>query len=137
MDIVLSIKPEFSQLILKKKKKYELRKKVSKNLTLGSKVFLYETSPSQSIVGYFLVEDILFENVLTMWDKYHEDFGIDFDRYSDYFANQASGYAIKIGRVYRFKESKRITDIKGFGNTLTPPQSFIYAPNNLLSQLSN
>lgn len=55
-DIIISIKPIYSDMILNKKKKYEFRKHgFTKPI---DKAFIYSTKPIGKIVGYFTVDKV-------------------------------------------------------------------------------
>ena len=55
-DILISLKPKFADLIYQRKKNVELRKNRPRDLEVGDKVYVYETSPEQRITGYFTVK---------------------------------------------------------------------------------
>jgi predicted transcriptional regulator len=52
MNVLLSIKPEYAELIKSGLKKYEFRRKIFKKAG-HSKVFIYSTSPVKKITGVF------------------------------------------------------------------------------------
>jgi len=53
MNVLLSIKPKYVDLILNGEKKYEFRRKIFRNET--NKVYVYCTSPVKKIVAYFTI----------------------------------------------------------------------------------
>jgi len=52
MNILLSIKPKYAELIKSGMKRYEFRRKISKKAG-RSKIFIYSTSPVKKITGVF------------------------------------------------------------------------------------
>jgi type I restriction enzyme S subunit len=56
MNVLLSIKPKYVELIKAGFKKYEFRRKISKKFD-GSKVYIYSTSPIKKIIGVFDVKN--------------------------------------------------------------------------------
>ena len=121
MKVLLSVKPEFAEKIFNGTKKYEFRKSIFKNKEVDT-VVVYASSPWQYVIGEFKIETILSDNVDSIWEQTHEFSGISEDFYRMYFAHKSSAFAIKIGRVTRFKKHKRLSDY----HVNFAPQSYVY-----------
>ena len=121
MKVLLSIKPEFAEKIFNGTKKYEFRKSIFKNKDVDT-VVVYASSPCQYIIGEFKIDKILSGNVDSLWEQTHEFSGISEDFYRLYFAHKKSAFAIKIGRVTRFKKYKQLSDY----HVNYAPQSYVY-----------
>lgn len=121
MKVLLSIKPEFAEKIFNGTKKYEFRKNIFKNKNID-KVVVYASYPIQYVIGEFEIEAILNDNVNRIWEQTHQDSGITEEFYRMYFAHKTNAYAIKIGRVTKFKKRKPLSDY----NINFAPQSFVY-----------
>lgn len=121
MKVLLSIKPEFAEKIFNGTKKYEFRKSIFKNRDVDT-VVVYASSPWQYVIGEFKIETILNDNVDSIWEQTHEFSGISEDYYRMYFAHKAKAFAIKIGRVTRYKRHRRLSDY----NMEFAPQSYVY-----------
>ena len=65
--LLLSIKPEFVQKILDKQKTIELRK-AKPQLNIGDFILVYESSPTKSLVGWFEVQEIIYEETQVLWN---------------------------------------------------------------------
>ncbi|WP_143960174.1 hypothetical protein [Litoribacter populi] len=124
MKVLLSIKPQFAELIFNGSKKYEFRKAVFKNSEIKT-VVVYASSPLQRVIGEFEIEKILSDSPEKLWEKTRHFAGIEEDFFNEYFADRALGFAIKIKKTKRYKESLCLR--KHFN--LAPPQSFLYLPN--------
>lgn len=121
MKVLLSIKPEFAEKIFNGTKKYEFRKNIFKNKSVD-KVVVYASSPVQCVIGEFEIETILNDDINRIWEQTHKDSGISEEFYRTYFAHKTNAYAIKIGKVTKFKKWKSLSDYKiNFA-----PQSFVY-----------
>lgn len=121
MKVLLSIKPEFAEKIFNGTKKYEFRKCIFKKKDID-KVVVYVSSPVQRVVGEFDIETILNDDVDSIWNQTKKASGITEDFYRLYFAHRETAYAIKIGHVSRYQQSKKLSDFNiGFA-----PQSFVY-----------
>lgn len=120
MKIILSIKPIYVSLILSNIKKYEYRRSIFKREV--DIVLIYSSSPEQRVVGEFSVEEVLHFELGKLWDETNIDSGISKDFFFQYFNDLEKGYAIKIGKVKKYKQPKLLSE---FGD-ISPPQSFIY-----------
>ena len=120
MIAILSIKPKYANLILNGKKRYEFRKRAPKSKV--EKVYLYSSSPTQKIVGYFTTEETISGPPKNVWEKTKHAAGIEREDYFKYFKNKKIAHAIKVKKKVRLRsmEPKEI-----FPN-FTIPQSFIY-----------
>ncbi|ATB30547.1 DUF3850 domain-containing protein [Melittangium boletus] len=126
---LLSIKPQYSELILSGEKKFELRKR-KLGANPGDVVVIYTSSPTQALTGAFLVQEELEMPVATLWKRHRSVLGIQEEDYAEYFRNTDSAVAIAIGRTVilppiPLDEPRRVRP--GF----TPPQSYMYCPEPL------
>ena len=119
--VLLSIKPEFAEKIFDGTKKFEFRKSIFKSDNV-QKVVVYASSPVQKVIGEFSIEDILNDDVETIWKKTSRYSGITHDFYLSYFANKDKAYAIKIGKTRRYRQNRTLSDY----NLSFAPQSFAY-----------
>ena len=121
MKVLLSIKPEFAYKIFDGTKKYEFRKSIFKNSDVQN-VIVYASSPIQKVIGEFAIADILNDDVETIWNETSRYSGITRDFYLSYFSNKDKAYAIKIGKITRYKQARDLSDY----NLNYAPQSFAY-----------
>ena len=68
--LLLSIKPFFSRLILREKKKIELRKRMPKKEVMYA--FIYETAPTQEVTGFFKIRKIHQKSVNDLLEFCHK-----------------------------------------------------------------
>lgn len=120
MRVLLSIKPEFTELIFSGKKHYEYRKQIFKKEI--KTVVVYASSPVQKVIGEFCIENIEYENIQTLWEKTKDFSGISYEYFLEYFSNKESGYAIKVSDTKKYKEPIALSEIYAS----MPPQSFAY-----------
>lgn len=121
MKVILSIKPEFANKIFDGSKKFEFRKSIFKNKDIR-KIIVYASSPVQQVIGEFEIDEIINEELNTLWGLTKQHSGISKDFFFKYFANKKEGFAIKIKKATLYKKPKCLkTDFN-----LVPPQSFAY-----------
>lgn len=122
MDVLLSIKPKFAESIINGKKKYEFRKVTfSKNCVKN--VYIYSTSPIKKIVGTFVINSIIEDNPIELWNQLKEDAGITEKEFFGYFKNKKIGFAFEITDVEKFENPM---DPRIIFPDFVPPQSFCY-----------
>ncbi len=74
-NVIISIKPQYVKQILNGTKKFEYRKRIFKQEV--NKVYIYESSPHQRIVGYFKYSGTLSGTPYEIWESTSKLGGID------------------------------------------------------------
>lgn len=123
MKVLLSIKPQFADLIFDGTKKYEFRKAIFKNPDIKI-IVVYASSPLQLVIGEFEIDKILIGKPRQLWLQTKDFAGIDEEDYFEYFAGRETAYAIKIKKTKKYKKPLSLKD----DFCITPPQSFLYLP---------
>jgi len=118
--ILLSIKPEYVELILAGTKQFEYRKKLATKPV--EKIIIYETEPTMRIVGEVTVIETIAEPPDSLWERTKEQAGISPSKYQDYFMGCDTAYAYRLGKVTKYRHPKTLADF----NIQHPPQSFVY-----------
>ncbi|WP_276482721.1 hypothetical protein [Paraflavitalea pollutisoli] len=121
MRVLLSIKPEFAEKIFTGEKKFEFRRSIFKDKSV-KKILVYASAPVQKVIGEFDIDEIVCQDVETLWKTTHQHAGISYDYFSSYFEGKKQGFAIKIKKLRKFKKPQCIK--KDYD--LVPPQSFVY-----------
>jgi predicted transcriptional regulator len=121
MKILLSIKPEFVEKIFNGEKRYEFRKQIPKENV--EKVFIYESAPTQSIVGWFLINKTISGHPDYIWERCKQDGGIDKKRFYSYCGMRNTIHAFEIGEIHKYEQP-----INPYHNTdnFVPPQNYMY-----------
>ena len=123
MHVLLSIKPQYVDKIVKGRKKYEFRKKVFKKKTDVREIYIYATSPVKKIVGYFKSDKIIEDHPEKLWEQYKDHSGIGECEFFEYFKERDVGFAIEISQLEIFD---RPLDPKNIMPNFVAPQSFRY-----------
>jgi len=118
--ILLSIKPEYVELILAGIKQFEYRKRLATKPV--EKIIIYETEPTMQIVGEVTVIETISASPDSLWEKTKEQAGISPSKYQDYFMGCDTANAYRLGEVTKYSNPKKLADF----NIQHPPQSFIY-----------
>jgi predicted transcriptional regulator len=122
MDVILSIKPKYSDAILSGEKKFEFRRKIFKRCDV-KRIFIYKSNGVGAIVGSFVVEGLLSGTPEHIWSICGEYGAISEAEFFEYFRGTQKAYAIKIGKYERFPEPIDPSKlVQGF----RAPQNFRY-----------
>jgi predicted transcriptional regulator len=121
MRVLLSIKPEFADKIFSGEKKYEFRKVIFKRPNIKT-VVVYASSPTKKVIGEFEVEEILSQNIASLWNITRQEAGITEEYYLSYFANRTIAHAIKIASVRKYNLPLDLNKVI----RTPPPQSYVY-----------
>lgn len=128
MKVLLSIKPQYVDEIVKGNKKYEFRKKVFKKKNKVQEIYIYSTSPVKKIVGYFKSDKIIKDHPEKLWEQYKDHSGIGEFEFFEYFKERDFGFAIEISQLEIFETP---IDPKIVMPNFVAPQSFRYIEKEL------
>lgn len=129
MNVLISIKPQYVEKIIKHEKLYEFRRKIFKQDV--NRVIIYSTSPVKKIIGYFDLTEIIKDKPLNLWNNYSKYGGINKKDFFDYFEGTDEGFAIKISNLKLFSEEIDVSLLDNF----KAPQSFKYITNEEFEEL--
>ena len=120
--LLISIKPIYVELIKRKKKKYEFRKRKIKQV---DNVYVYETNPTKKITLIIKFGKYLEGSPKEIWEICRKHSGIKKKEFFEYYKDKQKAYAYEIIEVKEVNiELSEITKRK------FPPQSFYYIENN-------
>lgn len=95
MYFLMSIKPKYADLILAGKKTVEIRKSRI-NACSGDIIAIYATKPQGSIVGYFTVEKVMWNETDELWKSIGQCTCLSHDEYTKYAAEKKMMCGISI-----------------------------------------
>lgn len=136
INVVLSIKPEYSEKIMLGVKTVELRRRFPSSFPAGSIAYIYSTSPIKAMVGVVEITKIEKLPVGKIWEKYSQKGYIEKKDFNRYFDGQDFGMVIHLDNPSRYSEAISLVELRRKFN-FTPPQSFSYARDSLVNGLSN
>lgn len=135
-DVVLSIKPVYSEKILEGHKTVELRRRFPVAAPSGAIAYIYATSPIKAMVGTAEIRDVLKLPIEQIWTEFETSASIERDKFDKYFEGLSEGYALVFDDVKAFSRPLPLNELRAkFG--FEPPQSFLYAKRDLRKALKN
>lgn len=133
-DVVLSVRPPYSDKIFEGKKTVELRRRFPVAAPRGTIAYIYSTSPIRAMMGSTEIESVIKLPVGEIWKKFGRTAQITKSDFDDYFAGLKEGFALKIANARPFSRPIDLTELRDrFG--FEPPQSFLYATSLLRTAL--
>ncbi|TIP33327.1 MAG: helix-turn-helix domain-containing protein, partial [Mesorhizobium sp.] len=133
-DVVLSIRPQYSDKIMDGRKTVELRRRFPISAPGGTLAYIYSTSPIRAMVGVAEIKDVLKLPVKQIWAEFEDRAFVDQNDFDNYFQGLEFGFALLFEDVKPFSRPVPLTELREkFG--FEPPQSFLYASRNLRKAL--
>jgi predicted transcriptional regulator len=132
MNILLSIKSEYTERIFSGGKKYEFRKQKPKKTI--NRVLIYECAPLKNIVGWFSVRRIISGSPKEIWEKCKDSSGIAKEDYFAYCKGKKVIYAFEIHETFQFHHP---IDPHEIAFDFSPPQNFTYLDSLIDKTLEN
>ncbi|UTS88163.1 helix-turn-helix domain-containing protein [Rhizobium anhuiense] len=133
-DVVLSIRPQYSDKILEGRKTVELRRRFPVSAPGGTVAYIYSTSPIRAMVGAAEIKEVLKLPIEQIWAEFEDTAFIDRDNFESYFQGLDFGFALLFDDVKPFSRPIPLTELREkFG--FEPPQSFLYASRDLRKAL--
>lgn len=119
-NILLPIKPESVDRIIKQTKLYEYRKSRCKKDI--DKIVIYSTSPVKKVVAEVIVKEIITSAPLKLWESTKDYSDTTKDKFMEYFKNKNIAYAYKLGKVTVYDKPKTLEELE----INYYPQSYVY-----------
>jgi len=128
MNVLLSVKPQFAELIFSGAKRYEYRRVIFGRSDIKI-IVLYATSPLKKIVGEFVIDEIIHDTPESLWTKTSTFAGVEQDYFFNYFLGKEKAFAIGIKDARKYPTP---LDPQEMLLNFTPPQSFMYLASRKL-----
>ena len=129
--IILSIHPKHIAKILSGEKCYEYRKKIPTDIEY---LVVYATSPIKKVVAIIEIDTVLRDTAQNIWDITHDESGVSYEFFMNYFKELSIGYAIKFRKIYKLSNPIDITFIDGVKGA---PQSYQYVNTSIYDLCKN
>ena len=123
--VLLSIKPEYADLIERGCKRVEFRRRFSEDRgsILG---FFYVTSPVSQIRFVARIEQTIKANPSELWHQFQQECGVSYIAFSKYFEGTCEGTALVLSDVRSLRQSIDKKDLRISYPRFSPPQSYKY-----------
>lgn len=127
---LMAIQPQYAQAILAGEKTVEFRKRALAPDV--DTVLIYETSPTQLVVGMFQVEDTVHLAPSSLWRRFGPVGSIARPDFMTYYATHKTAVGLVVGTVVRLAVPVPLSELRP---RPAVPQSFSYLPAAVLDQI--
>lgn len=129
---LMAIQPEYAHAILDGSKKVEFRKRrLAADIDT---VLIYESAPTQRIVGHFTIERTELTTPRALWRLFGSVGSIAQADYLNYYGTSERAVGLVISEVERYKHPVALADLSA---RPAVPQSFCYLPASALSEVQS
>jgi predicted transcriptional regulator len=126
----MAIRPQYSAAILNGSKLVEFRKRpLAADI---DRVLIYETAPTQRVVGTFIVGRTVSTSPAELWKQFGHVGQIDSSEYARYFDGSAKAVGLTVQSYYRFTAPVALQELYPAPSI---PQSFVYVSADVIDQI--
>ena len=101
-QVILSLKPQYVDLILSGEKAVELRNRVVR-MEPGTMIWIYATRPVGGIVALAELDSVVHDTPAEIWFRFEREMCIDREHFDSYIDNRESVSALKLSSVRKLK----------------------------------
>lgn len=117
MFYIMSIRSSYANQIISGKKTVEIRRALV-HMKKGDKVAIYATLPVAKIIGFYIVNQVIYDKPEMIWKQYQKEMCISHDIFVEYTAKKDKLSAIMILSVKKV-DGKALSEI-----AISIPQSY-------------
>lgn len=129
-QLLMSVKPEFAERIMRRKKTVELRRKFSTRW-IGHTINIYASAPVMSLIGEARIAGVVTNKPGVIWERFHNQVGCSRAEFDAYAAGADELYAIELDDVRPYRNGLSLIQMSHLVKEhLTPPQSYMTLEKN-------
>jgi predicted transcriptional regulator len=121
--LLMSLRPEFAELILKGHKTVEFRRKFSKKYQ-GATIVFYITQPVKRFMFTATIAQVDHQPQSRLWETHKRHGGVSKELFDRYFVGTDFGYAIRLSDIQSIPNQLDLKRAQQIYPQLRPPQSF-------------
>jgi predicted transcriptional regulator len=121
--LLMSLRPEFAELVLQGRKTIEFRRRFSRKYE-GATIVFYITRPVKQFMFTATVAQVDHRQTDQLWSVYQGDGGVSREVFDQYFSGVSYGYAIHLSNVRQIPAQLNLEQAQEVSPTLRAPQSF-------------
>lgn len=125
-EVLLSVKPQYANLLVDGIKTVELRKKFPLDLAKGTKIYIYSSYPEKMVIGECCVENVEQLNIKKLWKIASIRSMISWESFKKYYEGHKSGVAISVNKAKRYDRPIKLEKVNP--EITKAPQSYRYLP---------
>ena len=123
--LLMSLKPQYADLVFGGQKKVELRRRSPKQMR-GRDVFVYSTTPVRMLRGQFKVGKVWAGTPEEVWSLVSDKTGVEKPDFDTYYAGRNVAYAFEIVDALEYENPLTLDTLKRMFRNFVVPQSWRY-----------
>jgi predicted transcriptional regulator/ribosomal protein S18 acetylase RimI-like enzyme len=127
-DLLMSLKPEYAELVLEGRKRIEFRRRFSRR-HVGATVLFYVSRTARKYQFTASISGVHWLPTEELWASFESEGGIDRRSFDAYFTGTKMGYAIRLRDVRPLREQLCLREARTRCPELRPPQSYKVLPH--------
>lgn len=120
--LLLSIHPQYAELILSGAKRVELRRRIDAKIA-GCNMLIYATLPVGAVVGRAVIDGVCRLPIHQLWAEFGSSAAVPREDFFSYYSGLTHGYAVELSRVYSYRSPIALADLRRI-HGMSPPQSY-------------
>lgn len=129
-QLLLSVRPDYAEMILSKRKTVELRRKFS-HRWVNHRINIYASSPVMSLVGEARVARVTADHPNVIWSLFNRQVGCSRVEFDNYAKGVERLYAIELDEVKAYRDRLPLVQMERLvDGVLVPPQSYLTLEKN-------
>ena len=100
--LLLSIHPQYAELILSGAKRVELRRRMDTKIA-GCQMLIYATLPVGAVIGRAVVDRVRLLPIQELWSEFGSSSAVPHADFFSYYSGLTHGYAVELGGVSRYR----------------------------------
>lgn len=124
--LILSLKPNYADLVFSGLKKAELRRRLSAQIA-NRDVFIYVSSPVKQLRGGFRVGQVWSGTPEDVWKMVSNGAGVSRSVFDDYYEGTKVAHALEILDVWEYAKPRSLDSLRESANGFVVPQSYRFA----------
>lgn len=123
--VLISIKPQFTDMIFNSDKTVELRKKIP-SLVAGDELLVYASSPVMAIIGAVEVIEVVQQAPHALWRLVKSKAKVERTFFDEYYEGHDTAFGIFLGRTRLFERQLPLSALRSAWPHFAPPQNYRY-----------
>ena len=123
--LLISLKPDYADLVFSGLKTAELRRRISKHVQ-NRDVYIYVSSLVMELRGGFRVGEVWSGSPSHVWGVVSQLAGVSRKVFNEYYEGSDLAYALEIQDVWEFANPVSLSKLRNRFDGFSPPQSYRY-----------
>jgi len=124
--LLISLKPDYADLVFSGLKTAELRRRISEGIQ-DRDVYVYVSSPVKELRGGFRVGQVWAGSPSQIWSTVRELAGVNKRTFDNYYSGQKIAFALEIVDVWEYAYPRSLEQLRAQFPNFVTPQSYRYA----------